>query len=479
MKQSLAVFVVLVLFVSGAVAQTTRPNVLFIAIDDLRPELGSYGNTLVKSPNIDALAARGLQFNRAYCQLVLCNPSRASLLSGKRPETIEVYDLATHVRKHDENVVTLPQHFMNNGYRSLSFGKIYHTTNGNKDDLASWSERPWNPRREPGDPRRPKVAPGQDVHANELPYGAPEVDDNALSDGKIAGAAIEAMREKRDKPLFLAVGFHKPHLPFVAPKKYWNLYDPDHIQLPPNQSLPQDAPPFASNDASELRRYKDVPKEGPAASDEEARRLIHGYLACISYVDAQVGKLLAALDEQGLRENTIVILWGDHGYHLGEQGTWNKRTNWEIATRVPMIIAAPEQAALGKQTNALVEFVDIYPTLAELCALPLPEKLEGTSFKPLLSNPDQPWKRAAFSVYRKKVEGMGLAMGRAMRTDRYRFIEWSGKGSEKVVCELYDHETDPQETVNIAGLRENEAMVASLAEQLRSGWRAALPAKAE
>ncbi|HEV2295955.1 MAG TPA: sulfatase [Tepidisphaeraceae bacterium] len=388
----LALSVLLGYATNPLIADAKKPNVLFIAIDDLRPELGSYGNRLVKSPHIDALAARGLQFHRAYCQLALCNPSRASLLTGKRPETMGVYDLATFVRKHDQNVVTLPQHFMNHGYRSLSFGKIFHTTNGNKDDLASWSEKPWKPRggarAVPGEPPRPKPKPGEDAHAHDLPWGAPDVADDDLADGKIAAAAIEAMRTRRDKPLFLAVGFHKPHLPFVAPRRYWDLYDLSQIPLPPNGALPTGAPEFASNDASELRRYKGVPKEGPAATDEEARRLIHGYYACISYVDAQVGRLMSALDEHGLRDNTIVILWGDHGYHLGEQGTWNKRTNWEIATRVPMIIAAPGQAAVNKQTNALVELVDIYPTLAELCALPLPEQLEGTSFVPLLSNPE-------------------------------------------------------------------------------------------
>ena len=495
----LAFIVTATLLASAARAadpQTPAPkqlNVLFIAVDDLRPELGCYGATHIRSPNIDALAARGMRFDRAYCQLALCNPSRASLLAGRRPETLNVFDLKTFVRDGNPDVVTLPQLFKQNGYRALRFGKIFHTTNGNHDDPESWTGKQWRPTRAPADtvdapdkaePKAKQAAQaprGADPHENELPYGAPDVADDTLSDGQIAGAAIDALRAQKGEPFFIAVGFHKPHLPFVAPKRYWDLYDPSQIRLPPNGELPAGAPLFASNDASELRRYKGIPDRGPIAADA-ARQLIHGYYASVSYVDAQVGKVLAELDRLQLRDDTAVVLWGDHGYHLGEQGTWNKRTNWEIATRVPLILATPGEATAGKSTTALVELIDIYPTLAQLCGLPLPPKLEGVSLVPLLDNPDRPWKAAAFSVYQKNVPALGgIALGRAMRTERYRFIEWSGGAGgaggdgAKRVHELYDHQNDPHERTNLADLPEHQPRVAELSKQLEQGWRAARP----
>ncbi len=466
-----------------ACAAEKKLNVLFVAVDDLRPELGCYGSAQAKTPHMDRLAKSGLRFDRAYCQLALCNPSRASLLAGKRPETMGVFDLKTFVRKNDPDVVTLPQLFKRNGYASLRFGKIFHTTNGNHDDPVSWSETTTASKSLAAGPvakkpkagkKKAKASPATDPHADELPYGAPDCADDDLTDGRIAKQAIEAMREHKDRPFFLAVGFHKPHLPFVAPKKYWDLYDADKIRLAPNPSPPDGAPEFASNDASELRRYMGVPKSGPMA-DAEAKRLIHGYYACTSYADAQVGRLLDELDRLGLRENTVVVLWGDHGYHLGEHGTWNKRTNWEIATRVPMMISAPGQKARGAATQALVELVDIYPTLAGLCGLPMPDALEGTSFAPLLDEPASPWKRAAFSVYQKEIPGAGVGLGRAMRTESYRFIEWADDKATTRILELYDHRTDPRETKNVAALPENRALVEDLTRQLREGWKGAGP----
>jgi arylsulfatase A-like enzyme len=278
----------------------------------------------------------------------------------------------------------------------------------------------------------------------------------------------------KGKPFFLGVGFHRPHLPYVAPKKYWDMYSDEQIKLAPNPFVPHGAPGFASNDASELRRYMGIPAKGPI-SDSDAHNLIHGYYASVSYVDAQVGKLMAALDAAGLRDNTIVIFWGDHGYQLGEHGTWTKRTDWEICDRVPMIISYPGMKDRGKKSNALVEFVDVYPSLAEMCGLALPDRLEGKSFVPVLKQPDLAWKTAAFTVYNKKVPGMGMTFGHAMRTRDYRFIEWTGKKSPKPVYELYDEKADPQENTNIANKPENKALVAKLAEQLHAGWKAALP----
>lgn len=478
--------------VHSVAAASPSYNVLFVAVDDLRPELGCYGHRVVRSPHLDRLASQGLRFDRAYCQEALCNPSRASLLTGLRPATLGIYDLATHVRDRRPEVVTLPQLFKRNGYRSVSMGKIFHVTNGNRDDLESWSEAPWRgPKSEaqpdeaqpgeapvaPGAPEPRRARPARPVaadHSNTLPFSAPDCADEALLDGKIAAQAVARLGQLKDRPFFLAVGFHKPHLPMVAPKKYWDLYPTNALRLAANPFLPKDAPAFASNDASELRRYKGIPAEGPIA-DEVALGVIHAYYACVSYIDAQVGRLLAELDRLGLSEKTIVVVWGDHGYHLGEHGTWTKRTNWEVATRVPLLVRVPGQKAPGSATQALVEFVDLYPTLAELCGLTPPGDLEGTSFVPLLADPGRPWKTAAFSVYPKTIPGVGKGFGQAMRTERYRLIEWAAEGQSARHYELYDHRTDPEENVNLAGHPEQREVLGGLVARLRAGWTAARP----
>ena len=465
-----------------------KPNVLFIGVDDLRPVLGCYGDKTVLSPHIDKLAASGVRFDRAYCQFALCNPSRASLLSGRRPTTLKIHTLAQFVRDKAPDVVTLPQMFKEQGYEALSFGKIFHTTNGNHEDTQSWSRPAWHSMKDdkvkapagnpPAVPK--KVGPAKDGadHSDDEPTESPEVADNALLDGQIADKVVEALRQgalNKSQPFFMAVGFHKPHMPFVAPKKYWDLYRPEQFRLPANGSHPKDAPDFAGNDASELRRYKGIPATGPAVSAEKAVRLIHGYHACVSYTDAQVGRVLQALDANGLRDNTIVVLWGDHGYHLGEQGTWNKRTNWEVATRVPLIIRKPGAPPARGDSKALVELVDLYPTLAELCGLKAPDKLEGTSLAPLLANPDQPWKEAAFSNYVKKIPelGEGNVTGIATRTATHRWVRWSGGPLKEPVDELYDHTNDPQETVNIAGTEAGRRVIAQLSEKWSKGGYAA------
>lgn len=465
--------------------QKERRNVLFIAVDDLRPELGCYGHPLVKSPNIDRLAQGGLLFTRAYCQQAVCNPSRASLLTGLRPETLKVLDLPTHFRDVYPDALTIPQHFKSQGYFTQRFGKIFHVGHGNRDDALSWSVRA--PRVSVPAADRPAdvanaaapvaaAASGRNasLHANDLPYESRDVADNALPDGVIADQAIEALQQAKDRPFFLAVGFHKPHLPFVAPKKYWDLYHPDQIRLAANPHHPQDAPAYANNDAGELRNYKGMPKKG-AIPDDEARRLIHGYYACVSYTDAQIGRVLAELDKLGLREKTIVILWGDHGWQLGEHATWCKHTAWETATWAPLIISVPGQKTAGTRTNALVEFVDVFPSLVDLCGLPMPPGLEGLSFKPLIEDPQREWKTAAFSVWPKKIPGQGDGFGRALRTDRYRLVEWSVPGKEFTEYELYDHQTDPQENESLAKKPEHRQLVEALARQLHAGWQAALP----
>lgn len=458
-----------------------RRNVLFLAVDDLRTELGCYGVKGIHSPNIDRLAARGTAFDRAYCQQAVCSPSRTSLLTGCRPDTTKVYDLVTHFRKHLPEVVTLPQHFKNHGYFTRSVGKIYHP---GLDDKPSWSE----PSPRVGRPtylleenkalvERKTVAVAGKEFANPVArsnatkgpaYECADVPDNAYSDGAIADAAIDMLRQAKDKPFFLAVGFLKPHLPFVAPKKYWDLYRRDEIPMAPNPFPPQDAPKFALVDWGELRAYEDIPRIGPL-TDEQARTLKHGYYACVSYMDAQLGRVLEELDRLGLRENTLIVLWGDHGWKLGEHGAWCKHTNFENDTHAPLICSVPGQKAPGRHTKGLVEFVDVYPSLCELAGLPLTSHLEGTSFAPLLNAPEQPWKKAAFSQYPRG----GGVMGYSLRTDRYRLTRWLQRDGSEAARELYDHQTDPQENVNVADRPENKALVEQLTKQMQAGWTAA------
>ncbi|MHC4566279.1 MAG: sulfatase, partial [Planctomycetota bacterium] len=371
-------------------AGVRKPNVLFIAIDDLRPELGCYGHGVVRSPNIDRLAREGMRFDRAYCQVAICSPSRASLMTGLRPDSSGVVDNVTYFRDTVPDVVTLPQHFHNHGYETAYIGKIYHGTM--RDEEKSWSRKAVyvKPgfRRDVGgyqlaenqalvERRREEVKRkyGQ-VQLGGLACGpaveSADVPDDAYQDGRTAEGAIATLRQLNGgKPFFLGVGFYKPHLPFVAPKKYWDLYDPADIDLADNPFVPKDAPSVGMHSSFELRVRHGVPKSG-AVPDEMARDLIHGYLACVSYVDAQIGRIIAELERLALRDNTIVMLWGDHGWHLGEHTLWGKATNFEIATRCPLIVSAPGIKMAGRSSDALVELLDMYPTLCELAGLPVP-----------------------------------------------------------------------------------------------------------
>jgi len=468
-------------------ADTNKCNVLFIAVDDLKPALACAGDPHAKTPNIDMLAARGTVFTHAYCQQAVCSPSRSSLLTGRRPDSTKVYDLMTHFRKALPDVVTLPQHFKNNGYYSHGVGKIYHS---GYNDEPSWTV-PWE-----GTKGKTFGPDGQKLLAelkakakanNEdetkvrgLPFEAPDANDDYLNDGWTANRAIEILKSRKDKkePFFLAVGFAKPHLPFVAPKKYWDLYDPKKLPVAEATNPPKDAPKFAPQFGGELRAYHDIPKSG-AVPKEKARQLVHGYYAAVSYMDAQLGRVLDALKEQGFAENTIVILWGDHGWHLGDHGIWCKHTNYEQATNAALLMSRPGQKTTGKQCAAFVEFVDIYPTLSELSGLPKPDGVEGYSFAPLLDEPTKAWKAAAFSQYpRAGGQGVGQLMGYAIRTERYRYVEWRKRdGTEVVARELYDHKTDANEDKNVAGEATNKEIVEKLAKQLAGGWKENAPPK--
>lgn len=451
-----------------------RPNVLFIAVDDLRPQLGCFGQRQMISPNIDRLAREGVLFRQAYCQVPVCGASRGSLLSGVRPTAERLLKFDTSIDHDLPDVLTLPRHFKDNGYETISLGKVYHQMN---DDRDGWAAPPWRPKN-PGylNPEslavRAKTLAGLkgDSGAGKTLAGGPpvecaDVDDSQCKDGALADRAIQEMRRMKGRPFFLATGFFKPHLPFCAPKRYWDLYKRDEINLADNPFQPKGAPRSALFHWAELRGYAGIPKAGPV-SDDQARELIHGYYACVSFVDAQVGRLLDELDRLNLRDNTIVVLWGDHGWQLGEHGLWCKHTNFETSLHAPLIVSAPGLAP-GAQSPALVEFVDIYPSLCDLAGLSKPKHLEGLSFAPVLKEPDRPWKKAAFSRY---------ADGDSVKTGRYRYTEWKRKGEDKPFeWMMYDHQKDPHENVNIANVAENRKIVEEMRGLLRQGWRAGLP----
>ncbi|HWA98786.1 MAG TPA: sulfatase [Pirellulales bacterium] len=448
-------------------------NVLFVVVDDLRPDLGCYGNSLVVSPKIDALAHDGIVFNRAYCQQALCSPSRASVLTGLRPDTTKIFDNKTPIRSRISNHATLPQYFKEHGYRTLSLGKVYHDF---QDDPQSWSAPPWHPEHQ--EYARPEKL-SLNGKAGEAAAKGPawedaEVPDNTFRDGKTADRAVDILSALKDERFFLAVGFRKPHLPFVAPKKYYDLYAHDRLRLANNPFAPRGVPSIAMEDSIELRLfYRGIPEKPIPVPDETARDLIHGYYACISYVDSQIGRVLAEINRLGLREHTVIVLWGDHGWHLGEHGVWGKSHNFETTTRAPLIVSVPGQTKCGVATDALVELVDLYPTLAELCGLPVPGGLDGISMVPVIDAPDRPWKKAAFSQYARHA---GKIMGYSLRTDRYRYTEWAKVDDHSTLgVELYDHEVDPDENVTLAGDPGRSELVTGLSRQLRAGWREALP----
>ncbi len=460
---------------ASSVPPKSRPHVLLVCVDDLKPLLGCYGDKTVKSPNIDRLASRGMSFDMAYCNQAVCSPSRNSLLTSLRPQTLGIYDLATNFRKARPEALTLPRHFRDQGYKTQGLGKIFHVGHGNTEDPASWSVPSFFaktidyalPENRVNQTREGAFFDNQSP--NNLPKGAPfesaDVPDDAYGDGKIANEAIKRIRETAKKPaepMFLAVGFLKPHLPFCAPKKYWDLYDRDSFSTAKVNRPPEGAPSFAPTNSGELRNYRDIPGKG--ALDENLQRtLIHGYHACVSYMDAQLGRVLDELDRSGLADNTIIVLWGDHGWHLGDHGLWCKHTNYEQATRIPLIVSAPEKVRRGTHTAALTETVDIYPTLCELAGIPIPKGLDGRSFADVLQNPALKPKTFVQHVYPR-----GEIMGRALRTDRYRLVEWKkpGEPAPSAELELYDYKIDPFETTNLAS-KESE-IARSLQNQFAS-----------
>jgi iduronate 2-sulfatase len=471
MRSANALLLFIAISISGYAQEnpkTTKPspNVLFIVVDDLRPELGCYGNSIVKTPNIDKLAANSALFLNAYCQQAVCLPSRTSVLTGLRPNSTGVYSQKKHFRNTVPNAVTIPQHFRQHGYFSQCIGKIYHDPEWAQDSL-SWSA----PEILAITGRAGKYA--LEINKNRGTEKAAAVEvadvpDNMYIDGKVGDAAVQFLKEKRDKPFFLAVGFRRPHLPFTPPKKYWDLYDRNQIPLPKNPTVPEKAPAIAPHGWEELRGYRDIVKTGDL-TPEKTRELIHGYYAAISYTDAQVGRLLDELKSSGAFENTIIVFWADHGFHLGEQHLWGKATNYELAARVPLMIKAPA-VTKGMKTTALVELVDLYPTLADLCQLPAPANVEGVSLKPLLNDARKSLKKVAFTQFERpiKFKDHPQIMGYSVRTERYRYTEWQDfQKGDKVAVELYDHSKDPSETTNMADRKEYSSAIGQLSEMLR------------
>ena len=476
----------------AADAPMEKPNVLFVVSDDLKPLLGCYGTQWIRSPNIDQLAARGTLFRANYCQVSFCAPTRFSLLTGLRPDSTGVYlnpDRPSDIlRSRLPNVVTLPQQFRNHGYITHPIHKVFDgRTVDAGHDKASWTVPygPWKlahgEKPAPGGYQDPTTkarlaeATKQGQRASGPATEGCDIADNAYHDGGVARTAAARIREfaQTQQPFFLAVGFVKPHLPFIAPKKYWDLYDSRSLPLAPFQQLPLQSPHdlgFYSH-SGELRHYSNVSKTGPIPEPLQ-RELVHGYAACVSYIDAQVGLLIRTLEECRIADNTIICFWGDHGFHLGEHGHWGKLTNYEDATRSPLIIAAPGFVG-GGQVTALTEFLDLYPTLCELAGLPIPAHVEGKSLVPLLRGEDVTLHEAAITQMLRR-SGKNATMGWSLRTRRYRYLEWrianlgNNKpvfGKEPIAVELYDYGTDPLERENLAD-RPEYARVLKTRQQL-------------
>ncbi len=503
------IIIILALIPMLACSEQPHPNILFISIDDLRPELGCYGNDFIKTPNLDKFASDGMVFNRTYCQSAVCAPSRASLMLGLRPDSTHVWHLGDEFRKINPEAVTMPQYFHKYGYYTVNIGKIFHNY---MPDSISWDEPDLRPF--PYGEQEHLLRDGETFYVNEesqdiqrtrrdsmmairkITYAdgwncgpvieIGEGEDKDYIDGAQTDLAIETLKriKDQDKPFFLALGYYRPHLPFAAPKKYWDLYDRDSIPMPDNPSRPVGSPSFSMNSMYELRAYagtskKPHPVDGTIGEDT-TRLLKHGYLASVSYVDACVGKLIEAMKEMGIYENTIVIVWGDHGWKLGDLGSWGKMTNYEIDTRVPLLIKA-QGSRLKAQgtTDGMVELVDIFPSLCELAGIPVEDYLQGMSFVPLLENPDLEWKEAVFSQFHRRpkvAHDGGRYMGYSVRTKDLHYIQWHTwdnklkVAGDSITAELYDHRVDPYETLNRVEEPEYEEKLLTLGKHLRNNW---------
>lgn len=490
-----------------------KPNILFVIVDDLRPEMGCYGNPDIKTPHFDAFARESMLFTNAYCQNASCAPSRASVMTGLRPASTRVWSLGHKFRDTIPDVVTMPQYFHTQGYHTVSMGKIFHN---HMPDRISFDEPDLRPNEymtpemidrdaesfyyddainaELAEVRKQRLAKNPKAYADGWAYGraveCSEAPDEAFYDGAQTNLALDTLKRLKNhkKPFYLALGYFRPHLPFVAPKRYWDLYDRNTLPLARNPYLPKDSPAMAMNSCYELRGCYDLEHvKHPAIeklNETTSRKLKHGYYASVSYVDACFGKLMKGLEALGLEKNTIVVVWGDHGWKLGEHASWCKQTNYAVDNKAPLLVYAPGMSTQGRTCDRLTELVDLYPTLCDLAGVEIPQELEGTSFAPLLSDPEQAWKKAVFCHYVQRPRATldnKCYIGYSMTTERYHYVQWhdwdqdTEQAGKQVAVELYDHQVDPDENTNIENLKGNSQILEQLSRQLRRGWRSAVP----
>lgn len=484
-------------------ADSSRPNILFIAVDDMKPALGAYGDPYAITPNMDKLAGAGQAFEKAYCQYAVCAPSRASLLTGLRPDTTEVLDLTTHIRDVIPEVVTLPQHFGQQGYHVAGIGKLFHGGNAHAQDnelsfFGNWQYTQGSKKSyyEPGkseyeDAKIAAGIPPWKVRPSLTDRGVIEpfetADGNATRQAMQLIQELSAKRKADGTPFFLAVGYKKPHLPFTAPEQYWELYDGvdfGYADYRGTRQIPEGSEPWTPPGVTtELSHYGDFP-QGGIKDPAFAQQLVHAYYACVSFIDDMIGELVGELEAQGQLDDTIIIIWGDHGWHLGDHdGFWAKHSNFEQATRSPLIISYPDLPHQGLLNANVVEFVDIYPTLCELAGVPLPEQpagleLQGASLVPIMNDPSAAWPNTAFSQYRANPRNHGQLMGHSIRDPRYRLTAWYKRGDSKddstqtdeiVLLELYDYQLDPGETRNVAADPGYQPVVKELMAKLDAG----------
>ncbi len=453
--------VLLALMMGLSLFAQEKKNVVVFLVDDLRADLGCYGSQEVKSPNIDALAADGVMFNKAYCQQAICGPSRMSIMTGLRPESIGIYSIFTPMRKVRKDIVSVPQFFNANDYTTVSIGKVYHHASDDKNEWDIFFQKEPNAYVNPESETIVKERVARGEKAKGPAYECADVADEAYKDGRSAQHAIETLRKIKDDNFVMYVGMGKPHLPFNAPKKYWDMYDQSQFEVPLKEA-PENMHPLALTIWGELRGYAGMPQEG-LLDDELSRTLRHGYYACISYIDAQIGKVINELETLGLRENTMIVLMSDHGWKLGEYGAWCKHTNFELDVRVPMIISretAYKKRKTNVATDALVENVDIFPTIADYCGLDI-HKVDGQSIMPIVNNPKMKGHDGAYSVYARGEKYMGCTC-----TDgEWRYTEWRTNGGQEVHgnVELYRCEQDySKQAVNMAGKPEYEKIEARM-----------------
>ena len=467
MRAFCAILAILLGLLPAYLEAKERPNVLFIAVDDWNDWVGCLGHEQAITPNVDALAARGVLFTNAHCTVSVCNPSRAAIMSGLRPETTGVFENAHRLRKKVPDLVTLPQHFRQNGYRSEGGGKIYHDVPPFCDDPESWDDYFWwseyGPKggkaggsfRSPysilPDPE-PKDRPTQEITRQtkrNFDWGPVDQPESDWPDYQVAEWASEFLSEEQEEPFFLAVGIFRPHVPWFNPQKYFDLYPEEDLELPPvMEGDVDDLGKWARNRAMDGNsKHEQVVVSGAW------KGAVQAYLASISHADANVGRVIEALDSGPNKDNTIIVFWSDHGYHLGEKGHWHKRTLWERATHVPLIVVAPGVTDAGGRCARPVNLIDLYPTLVELCGVPQREELAGRSLLPLLEDPEAEWSHPSITTY--------LPGNHSLRTERWRYIRYKD-GDE----ELYDHDVDPNEWTNLAGKPEMQSLIEKFSNQI-------------